>query len=139
MHGATIKVTLRIFKIQSYTTQLLLCGLERCNYVLQDWISYTFIDYSVTGMRYLTFIRTTRVSTHKVKNLGRKLYSCNSNIYFNQKCSSCYIISNSYKKPNEMHYFLTLFVKELYMFWDRFTVHHQVSQHCIHSNWYLLY
>ena len=72
-------------------------------------------DYSVTGMSYLKFIGTIRVSIHKFQNLERELYSCNANIYFNQKCSRRYTISNSYN-TNKMHYFSTLFGKELYMF-----------------------
>jgi hypothetical protein len=74
-----------MFQVQSYTTQLLLCTLVKCNYVLQNCISYTFIDYSVTGMSYLKVIATTQVFIHKFKNLERKLYSCSANICFNQK------------------------------------------------------
>jgi len=53
--------------MQSNTKQLLLCGLEKCNYVLQNCISYTFIHYSVTGMSYLKVTAATQVFIHKFK------------------------------------------------------------------------
>jgi len=38
-----------------------------------------------------------------------------------------------------MHYFLTLFWLRTVHVSDRLTVHHQESEYCICSNWYLLY
>ena len=42
-------------------------------------------------------------------------------------------------EANKVHYFSTLFWYTILHVSDRLTVHHQESQHCIHSNRYLSY
>jgi hypothetical protein len=42
-------------------------------------------------------------------------------------------------EANKTHYFSTLLWWTALQVSDRFTVHHQQSQYCIHSNWYLSY
>jgi len=56
------------------------------DYILHFIFIYLYYHWNTMGMSHLKIINTGQGYIHKYENLKRKLYNCNVNIYFNQKC-----------------------------------------------------
>jgi hypothetical protein len=73
---------------------------------------------------------------HDMQKLNGKTIQKNLKVIWHSedRAASRYILTI---KDNKMHYFSNLFWQRTQHVSDRSTVHHQESQHCIHSNRYL--